>query len=160
MLLGRVELREPQAVAGLRGLVYGADGGPVEVHERRPDVENSCLEQRFAWRQRQLVIDEMRDAGRPGARHERLTQRLNRPGFVGREDAKRRRLRVRGARGQEGVNPTNRDRQRASSRALHELSPLQLVVHASSCPFPPFLPLPSPFPPFPPLPPFPQAAEG
>src|SRR6202011_5555839 len=43
VLLGRVQLREPQAVMGLRGSVYTADGGPIKIHEGRLDVENACL---------------------------------------------------------------------------------------------------------------------
>src|SRR5271163_3865005 len=82
VLIDGGERGEPAAAARLARLVDGADGGAVEVHERRLDVELARLQQRLAGRDRHLLVDEMRDTGVLGTGDEGLTQRLDGLGLV------------------------------------------------------------------------------
>src|SRR5881396_1041667 len=88
-LLEGVEVREATAVARLTCLVDRADGGPVEIHIRRLDVEDARLEQRLTRRDGKLLIDEMSDPRRARAGNERLAQCLDGVGFGGFEQAER-----------------------------------------------------------------------
>src|SRR6516162_6282114 len=65
-LVGGGESGEAAAAARFARLVDGADGGAVEIHERRLDVELARLEQRLSRSNRYLLVDEMRDAGLSG----------------------------------------------------------------------------------------------
>src|SRR5215813_4000821 len=56
--------------------VDGAHRGAIEIHERRAHVEDARLQQRLLGRDRDLVVDEMGDAGRARALHERVADRL------------------------------------------------------------------------------------
>src|SRR5215471_6057614 len=76
-LLIRRRLGELVAEHALAGAVDGVHCGAIEVHERRPHVQNARLQQRVLGRYRDLLIDEMRDAGRARALHERVADRFD-----------------------------------------------------------------------------------
>src|SRR5258708_5123352 len=70
VLLGRRKCRKTFAAAGHASFVDAADRGAIEVDEGRPDVDDAGFEQRLTWRDRNLLIDEMRDAGLARARQQ------------------------------------------------------------------------------------------
>src|SRR4051812_38427732 len=75
------KLREAAAVQPLRCAIGGADRRAVEVEIRRTHVEDPRLEQRLFRGHRDLVVDEVRDAGGARARDKGLTERLDDLGF-------------------------------------------------------------------------------
>ena len=127
MLLGGGERREAAAVARLACLVDGADRGAIEIHERRLDVELARLEQRLAGRHRHLLIDEMRDAGLPRARHQRLAERFDGLGLVRLEQAERHALRPRLPRRHQHAGAAHRKGEHAHSGAFEKDAPFHGV---------------------------------
>ncbi len=128
MLPGGIEIGEaPAAVVRLACPVDGGKRRAVEIHEGRAHVENARLEQRFLGRNRQLVIDEMHDAGLPRGGNERLAERLQRPRLLGTQHAQRHALRARLARGEQNVGAADREGKRAERGAFHELTPFDPV---------------------------------
>src|SRR5215471_14614874 len=77
-----VELREALAVDRRARALDRSERGAVEIHVGRPHVENARLEQRFLGLNRDLLVDEMHDAGLARAGNERLAQGFERFGFL------------------------------------------------------------------------------
>src|SRR5262249_28124401 len=80
LLIG-CRLGELVAEQALAAAVDGAHRGAIEVHERRAHVEDARLQQRLLGRDRNLLVDEKRDAGGARAPHERVAHRLAGIGF-------------------------------------------------------------------------------
>src|SRR5712671_418702 len=126
-LLHAFELREAAPLARLARAVDRSDRRPVEVRKRGLDVEDAGFEQRLLRRNRKLLIDEMRDARRAGARNQGLAQCLQGLGLVGLQQAERHALGAGLARGQENFGGAHRERERAQSRAADEVPSFHLV---------------------------------
>src|SRR6516165_9756865 len=70
VLLVRTDLREiAVTVERLARGIDGADRGAVKIGVRRANVEDARFEQRLIRRHRELLIDEMGDPRRAGARY-------------------------------------------------------------------------------------------
>src|SRR6202047_433383 len=76
--LGEIPSKDPAAA-----LVNRDDGGSVEIGERRTDVEDTGLKQRFMRRHRKLLIYVVGDPGLTGLRHQRLAESLKGLGLMG-----------------------------------------------------------------------------
>src|ERR1700716_508277 len=70
VLLGSRKRGEPFAAAVRARFVDAANRSAIEIYERRFDVDDTGFEQRLTRRNRDLLIDEMRDAGLACARHQ------------------------------------------------------------------------------------------
>src|SRR6478735_592994 len=88
----------PVVVVGIAGAVDRAERRTVEIRVRRPDVENARLQQRFLGGDRELLIDEMRNAGSGCAGHQSFTQGFENFDLFGRQCSVRNILGVRLAR--------------------------------------------------------------
>src|SRR5215216_2726402 len=88
-LLDGGELREFAAVQRLARTIDRADRGAIEVRIGRTDVHDPRLQQRLFGRYRELLVDEMGNAGLTGTGKERLAQGLDRFRLVGLEQAER-----------------------------------------------------------------------
>src|SRR5882724_6732605 len=82
VLLGSRKRSEPFAAALRARFVEAANSSAIEIYKRRLDVDDTSLEQRLARRNRDLLIDEVRDAGLTRARHQGLTHRFNGLGLL------------------------------------------------------------------------------
>src|SRR5215470_14863961 len=91
VLFGRRQRGEPLAAASCARLFNAADRSAIEIHERRLDVDDAGFEQGLARRNRDLLVDEVGDAGRARARHQGFTQRFQSLGFLATEQTKRHR---------------------------------------------------------------------
>src|ERR1700730_17068958 len=88
VLPARTELSEPAAAAErLARLVDCADRCAIEIGIRRANVEDAGFEQRFPWWNRELLIDEVGDAGYARAGNERIAQCLDGLRLAGLEQA-------------------------------------------------------------------------
>src|SRR5262249_26249754 len=76
-LLIRCRLGELVPEHALARAVDRAHRGAIEVHKRRAHIEDARLQQRLLGWDRDLVVDEMRDAGRARALHERVADCLD-----------------------------------------------------------------------------------
>src|SRR5262245_39686215 len=100
--------------------VDGAHRGAIEVHERRAHVEDARLQQRLLGRDRDLVVDEMRDAGRARTLHERVADRLDDLGLGLLKEPERDVARARLTRREHDRRAAHREGERTQRRALHE----------------------------------------
>src|SRR5262245_38698005 len=113
-------LGEFVAEHALARAVDGAYRGAIEVHERRPHIEDARLQQRLLGRDRDLVVDEMRDAGRARTLHQRVADRLDDVGLGLFEQPERDVARARLTRREHDRRAAHREGERAQRRALHE----------------------------------------
>src|SRR3984885_15340341 len=134
VLLGRRKGCETLAVAGRARLVDAADRSAIEVDEGWLDVDDAGLEQRLAWGDRDLLIDEMRDAGLARARQQRLAQRFDGFGFLATEQAERHRAGARLARRHQDFDAAHHEGEHAHARAFEKDAPLQSVHWGVSLP--------------------------
>src|SRR5262245_20694737 len=104
----------------LAGAVDGAHCGAIEVHERRPHVEDARLQHRLLGRNPDLVVDEMRDAGRARALHQRVADRLDDVGLGLLEQPERDVARARLTRREHDRRAAHREGERTQRGALHE----------------------------------------
>src|ERR1700730_16789581 len=91
VLLGSRKCCEPFAAAARARFVDAANRSAIVIYEGRPDVDDAGFEQRLARRNRELLVDEMRDADLARARYQGLAQRFNGLGLLAIEQAKRHR---------------------------------------------------------------------
>src|SRR5206468_10762709 len=118
-------LREATAVAaGLARALDRAERRPIEIHKRRPHVEDPRLEQRFLRRDRELLIHEMGNPRLPGAGNERLSQRFERLDLLRGQYPEWEALRAGVARGEQNLDAAHREGERAHCRAFDEDAPL------------------------------------
>src|SRR5712675_1212812 len=113
-------LGELVAEQALAAAVDGGDRGAIEVHERRAHVEDARLQQRLLGRDRNLVVDEMRDAGGARTLHQRVADRLDDVGLGLLEQTERDVARARLSRRQHDRRAAHREGERTQRRALHE----------------------------------------
>src|SRR6202000_446118 len=109
VLLGGSRLREILAEHFAAAAIHARDRSVVEFGKWRAEIEDAGLQQRFAWRHRKLLIDEMRDAGFAGLRHQRLAERLQRLALMGIEQPERNAARPRLSRRHEDFNAADRE---------------------------------------------------
>src|SRR5947207_855620 len=102
----------------------------VEVRVRRAHVHDARLEQRRFRRHRDLLIDEMRNAGGACAGHQRLAHRLQRFRLARLEEPEGHALRLCFARREQNLCTADGESERAE-RAAHELASAD---HAASSP--------------------------
>src|SRR5262245_7052208 len=119
-LLFGAELGKFLAVLGPALAVDLGKRSAIKVHERRPRIGDAQCQQGFVRRHRALLIDEMRDAGLPGARHHGFAESLQRLCVVGAEHLERYALSLRLARRQQNFDAADRERQCADRGAFHE----------------------------------------
>src|SRR5450631_3775460 len=110
VLLGSRKNGEPFAAACRAHLVDAANRSAIEVYEGRSDIDDAGFEQRLAGRDRDLLVDEMRDAGLARSRHQRLTQRFEGLGLL--------------ARRHQNVDAAHRKGEHAHARAFEKDAPL------------------------------------
>src|SRR5262249_24775459 len=120
-LLRFVELgKGAAAVGGLARFIDRGERGAIEVGVGRPHVEDARLEQRLFGRTRDLLIDEMGDAGlaRPG--NERLAQRIEGRSLRRCQRAQRHALRARRGGREQHLGAAHGEGERAEPRAFHQ----------------------------------------
>src|SRR4051812_35502331 len=117
------KLREAATVQPLGCALNGADRRAVEVEVRRTHVEDPRLEQRVFRGQRDLVVDEVRDAGSARARDEGFAERLDHLGFASLEHAVWHALRARLARREQHRRSADAECERTQPGAADEVSP-------------------------------------
>src|SRR5215467_7796182 len=116
---GVVELGKAAAVVErLARALDRAERRAIEVRVRRSHVEDARLEQRLLRRDRDLLVDEMGDAGLPRARHQRLAQRLESGRLAGGQCLERHALRACRAGREQDLGPAHREGKRADGRAF------------------------------------------
>ena len=114
-------------VERLAGTVDRAERRAVEIRVGRTHVEDARLQQRLIGRDRNLLIDEMGNAGLARTRNERLAQRLERRRLRGGQCPKRHALRPRRPRRKQHFDAAYREGEYAASRAFHEGASFYLI---------------------------------
>src|SRR5262245_37826770 len=128
-LLRLRQLREAASVTRLACALDRAERRTIEIHVGRAHVEDARLEQRLLGRHRDLVVDEVRDAGGARARDQRLAERSDRLGFVALQHAVRHPVRARLAGRQPYRRAADAEGERAQPGAPDEIPP---ALHIAS----------------------------
>ncbi len=118
---------KPFAAAGRARLVDAANGSPIKGCKRRFDVNDACFEERLAGRNRDLLVDKMRDASLARPWHQCLTYRFEGLGLLAIEQSKRHRACARLAPRHQNVDATYSEDEHAHARAFEKDAPLHGV---------------------------------
>src|SRR6266545_1030998 len=140
-LLGRIEGRKRAPVLALARALDAGERGAIEVDVGRSRFGHPDGEQRLLGRDRELAVDEMRDAVLPCPDRERLADRFERLRFLELEHAHGRALGARLPWSEQNLGAADRKGECAERRALDEFSPRNLIHGV-----PPSLPYASPAP--------------
>ncbi|MFZ0523995.1 MAG: hypothetical protein WA889_02520 [Xanthobacteraceae bacterium] len=127
MLFGGRQLRKLAALCFIAGAVDRAERRAIKIGKRRPHIENARLQQCLFGRDRNLLVDEIGDAGILGAGHESFAHRIERGGLIRCQGAQRHIIGSRLARREHHFGAADCKGKRAKNRALQEGAPLDVV---------------------------------